>query len=204
VKSAAASSSPGYHHAMKSGLLWIAAPLLGACSIGPPAHWAHGGAAVEVPRARWVHDRTIVDVMPDGHVLVDGDHQLTIDRGGRVFDLDNEPIALLEPDGRLMGPDHRALGVVGALHASPPNEAVAWLTVAPNGEVIRYDAEGDRFPDGVWTGCGDSSRTHQVCTLVTHLFALRARAQERGAGGPPLYFGPGVGVGIGVGVGFGH
>jgi len=179
---------------MKRLLFMAACAALSACSASPPANWAKGGAPLEIPRARWVFGSTAVEVIPDGKVIIDGEHEMTIDRGGRVFDADREPIALLEPDGRLIGPDDESLGVVGALTASRPSEQHAWLSVAPSGEVIVYDDEGERHLAGVWVGCNATPRTHQVCTLVSHLLAMRMRAAaERGE--------PSVGVGIGVGVG---
>jgi len=168
-----------------------------ACSATPPANWARGGAPLDLPRARWVLGPNTVDVMPDGQVLLNGEHEWSVDRGGRVFDPDGQPIALLEPDGRVVGPDDKPLGVVGALHASLPGQETAWLSVAPSGQVIRYDEEdGDRLGFGVWAGCNVSPRAHQTCTLVSHLLALRLREREREGGGPGISVGIGVGIGI--------
>jgi hypothetical protein len=178
----------------RSALLLLSSLALSACAPTPPAHWAQGGALVELPRARWVQGDTTIDIMPDGKVLFDGEHELSVDRGGRVFDPDGEPIALLEPDGRLLGPNDTALGVVGALNASLPGEDQAWITVAEAGEVIAYGDDGERLPLGQWVGCAKSLRAHQVCTLVTHLVGLRLRAMAARAGDP-------VGVSVGVGVG---
>ena len=180
---------------MKYGLLLAALASAAACSASPPAHWAQGGAQLEIPKARWVIGTATVDVYPDGKVLVNGEQNLTVDRAGRVYDEENQPVALLEPDGRLIGPDDEALGVVGAMHASRPGEQNAWISVAPSGEVVSYDDEGERHLAGVWIGCNATPRTHQVCTLITHLLAMRIKAAtERESGGPS------VGIGIGVGV----
>ncbi len=169
-----------------------AALLVSACAATPPAHWAQGGTALDLPHARWTRGDAIIDVMPDGKVYVDGEHELSIDRGGRVFDPSAEPIALLEPDGRLVGNDDTPLGLVGAMHASLPGQANAWLTVLEHGEVVRYDDEGERHGFGIWAGCDGSARTHQTCTLVSHLLGLRVLAREsRGR----------VSIGVGVGVG---
>lgn len=167
--------------------------LLAACSATPPANWARGGAPLDIPRARWVWGSTTIDVSPDGKVFLNGEPELNVDRGGRVFDLDGQPVALLEPDGRVIGPDEKPLGIVGALHASLPDEATAWLSVTGSGEVIRYDDEGERSSFGVWLGCNSSPRAHQTCTLLTHLLAMRLRENERSSSG--------VSVGIGVGIG---
>lgn len=176
--------------------LALAVPLvlLAACSATPPANWARGGAALDIPRARWVRGDITVDIGPDGKIFINGDHELTVDRGGRVFDVDAQPVALLEPDGHVVGPDDTPLGTVGALHASMPGEANAWLTVTGSGEVIRYDDEGERSTFGVWMGCNATMRAHQTCTLITHLVGMRIRDYERQNQG-------GVSIGIGVGVG---
>jgi hypothetical protein len=141
----------------------------------------------------------VVDVMPDGRVIGNGDHLFTIDGAGRVFDRENEPIALLEGDGRLVGPDNANLGRVGWRNASPPGIEVAWLTVDDAGNVIRFDPEGTPHHGGSWAGCGPALRT---CTLATHVLAL---SQMRG--GPRSNVSVGVGVGVGsasgVGAGFG-
>src|SRR5262252_1086589 len=123
-----------------------------ACSSTPPAHWAQGGQIVDIPHARWVRGDAVVDIQRDGTILVDNEHQLTIDRAGRVFDVDHQPVALLEPDGRVIGPDEAPLGQIGSLHASKPGEQQAWLTVTPAGEVIRYTSDGDRISMGAWVG----------------------------------------------------
>jgi hypothetical protein len=178
---------------MKRVALTLPLVFLAACSATPPAGWARGGAMLDIPRARWVFGSITVDVAPDGKVFLNGEHELNVDRGGRVFDTEGQPVALLEPDGRVVGPDEKPLGNVGALHASLPDEATAWLTVTDSGEVIRYNDEGERSSFGVWLGCNTSMRAHQTCTLVTHLLGMRLRDSDRPQ--------PGFSVGIGVGVG---
>lgn len=163
-----------------------------ACAVTPPARWVEGGAAIELPRARWVYAGGVVDVMPDGRVLIDSEEVFALDRAGRVSDVEGEPLALLEPDGRVVAPSDRELGSVGSLHASRPGEPNAWLTVEPSGRVVGYGPEGERMNLGAWVGCGTSARAHQTCTLVTHLLVLRARGVDPEGG---------VGFGIGVGVG---
>jgi hypothetical protein len=134
----------------------------------------------------------VIDVMPDGRVLGTGDHLFTMDVAGRIFDLDNEPIALLEEDGRLVGLDDSPLGRVGLRNASPPGSDVAWLTIEDSGNVVLFDPEGIPHPSGVWTGCGPALRT---CTLTTHVFTLQ-QASRRGS---RVHFGFGVGVGTRTG-----
>jgi hypothetical protein len=151
-----------------------------------------------IPRARWSLGEVVIDVMPDGRVLGNGEHLFSIDGAGRVFDVDNDAIALLEMDGRLVGKDEHNLGYVGLRNASAPGAQVAWLTIEETGNVVRFDPEGNPFPGGVWSGCGPALRT---CTLTTHLFAL-LEARARG-GGSRVRLGVGVGMGMGSGVGAG-
>lgn len=174
----------------------LASALMG-CQAHPPAHWVQGGSRLDIPRARWSTGDSVLDVMPDGKVLGDGVHLFTIDVAGRVFDVDNDPIALLEMDGRLVGKDDANLGKVGLRNASPPGVDFAWLTLEDTGAVIRFDPEGGPHPDGSWSGCGPALR---MCTLVTHLIAL---SQTRGRGGSRVRVGLGFGMGTGVGTGFG-
>jgi len=163
-----------------------------ACS-KPPANWAKGGATLDMPRARWTMGDFTVDITPDGRVLVNGYHELNLDQAGRVFDYDNEPIALLEPDGSVIGRDDEPLGVVGTDHAALPDSETAWLSILPSGEVIRYDEDGDRFAFGVWgRSCNVSPRAKQMCMLVTHLVGHDIISRPRSSG---------VSVGVGVGVG---
>jgi hypothetical protein len=179
---------------MRCFALAVSLVLLAACSATPPANWMRGGATLDIPRARWVFGERRVDIAPDGKILIDGEHELSVDRGGRVFDADGAPVALVEQDGRVTGPDDKPLGMVGALHASLPDEDQAWLSVAPSGEVIRYGEEGERMSFGVWLGCNVSPRAHQTCTLISHLIGLRIREYERQ--NPSFSVGIGVGVGI--------
>lgn len=168
---------------------------LTACTATPPVRWAEGGARLDPVRARWVRPDMQVDLMPDGQVLIDGEEAFVVDGAGRVFDPEHEPIALLEPDGRLVGAGDRALGTVGSMHAARPRERTAWLTVARSGQVIGYGPEGERMGLGRWVGCRASARAHQACTLVTHLLMLRAHEASREAG---VSFGIGIGVSVPV------
>jgi len=159
----------------------------------PPAHWQQGGAMLTtIPRAQWVRFDTRIDLEPDGAVLVNGEHRLTIDQAGRVFDTENRPIALLEPDGCVVGPDDQDLGTVGAVTASLPGERVAWLGILPDGQVQGYGGHDIRQGLGTWLGCGESPQAQQVCVLVTHLVAMKLRGQ----GPSPVWeFGFGARVG---------
>jgi hypothetical protein len=135
--------------------------------------------------------------MPDGRVFGNGEHLFTIDGAGRVFDVENDPIALLEMDGQLVGKDDANLGRVGLRNASPPDVGFAWLTIDDAGRVVRFDPEGGPHSDGAWVGCGRALRT---CTLATHVIAL---AQARARSASHVQVGVGVGVGTGAGAGFG-
>jgi hypothetical protein len=129
-----------------------------------------------------------VDILPDGRVIVDGDFWLSLDRAGRLFEADGDPIALLEPDGYLVGRDDRNLGRVGLRNASLPGRSTAWLSMNERGEVTRFDEDGAPHPLGIWVGCGAEVRT---CTLVTHLVAVLMESRR-----PQVTFGVGVGVGF--------
>lgn len=159
------------------------------CQAHPPAHWVQGGTRLDLPRARWSRGDVVIDLMPDGRVFGNGEHLFTIDAGGRVFDLENEPIALLEGDGQVVGNNDASLGRVGLRNASPPGVEAAWLTIEETGAVVRFDPEGGPLHDGFWAGCGAALRT---CTLATHVLAL---GQMRG--GPHSNVSVGVGVGVG-------
>jgi len=180
---------------------------LTGCAAKPPANWVKGGAPLDLVPSRWVRGDVTIEITPDGRVVANSEHLLSVDRGGRVVDGEAKPVALLEPDGRVIGPDDTSLGFVGAWSASLPNESIAWLAVMNTGEVIKYSDQGERTTMGVWVGgCGYSLRAHQLCTLVTHLLALRYRDQRRiypysynpwmtpgpGFGYPGLY--PGIGL----------
>lgn len=173
----------------------VSASLLSACGATPPAHWAQGGAIVQIPHARWVRGDMTIELLPSGKVVINGEHELSIDRGGRVFDTDAQPVALLEPDGRLVGPDDVPLGFVGSETAALPGERSAWLALLPSGELVRFDGEGARASLGAWLGgCNATPRARQACVLVSHLVAMRLRDK-------PANGGVSVGIGIGVGVG---
>lgn len=174
-----------------AGMLALA---LCSCAAHPPAHWAAGGAHVDIARARWDRDGRLVEIMPEGRVMVDGEHWFTLDRAGRVFAPDNDPVALLETDGRLVGKDNALLGVIGLHNSSLPGRSQAWLTVLEQGHVFFYDEEGERHGGGAWLGCGPAVRT---CTLVTHMVAL-AEAGRGGRVGVGAGFGSSVGIGFGV------
>jgi len=176
---------------------------LGACAPGAPAHWARGGAVLDVPRARWVVGTSVVDVFPDGRVTLNESKEMTVDRGGRVYDTNNDPIALLEPGGYVVGPGDKPLGNVGVLHAAKADETNAWLSVMPSGEVVEYESDGDRSSLGVWIGCNGSYTSHQTCTLVSHLLAPKILAAARNA---RMLMPNGLGYGPGYypGAGFGY
>jgi hypothetical protein len=166
--------------------------VLAACQTRPPANWAQGGSPLDIPRARWTRENRVIDIMPDGKVLADGEHLFTLDRAGRVYEPDNDPIAVLQPDGQLVGTGDTSLGKIGLRNASLPGKAVAWLSLGDQGDVQRFDPEGDPHPDGAWAGCGASVR---ACTLTTHIITLVESRRPRGYG-----YGPSVGIGIGFGM----
>jgi hypothetical protein len=155
-------------------LLGIGSLCLVACAGKPPANWVKGGAPIDVLPSRWVGSNSTVEVTPDGRVMLNTEHMMTVDRAGRVVDPDTKPLALLLPDGRVIGPDDAPLGFVGAWSASLPDQQMAWIAVMNTGEVVRFKDQGERQTLGVWVGgCNYSMRAHQMCTLVTHLLAMK-------------------------------
>jgi hypothetical protein len=173
---------------------WAAVLTLGmtACQSRPPASWAQGGSPIDIPRARWTRGGRLIDIMPDGKVLSDGEHLFTLDRAGRIYEPDNDPIAVLQADGALVGTGDTSLGKIGLRNASLPGKEVAWLSLGDQGDVQRFDSEGEAHPDGMWQGCGAAVRT---CTLATHIITLVESRRPRGVG-----YGPSVGIGIGFGM----
>ena len=154
-----------------------------------PAVWQRGGA-------------DSVEIQADGRVLEGGSPRFVIDRVGRVTNEDYDAYAVLLPDGHVVGEDDRALGYVGLSNATPPSGNQAWLSLQPDGSVVFYKQNGERFPLGKWTGCDGPNR--RTCTLVTQIFIERNLRVEPtyhpyGAYGP---YGPRFGVGVGVGVGY--
>jgi hypothetical protein len=165
-----------------------------ACQAHPPPNWVQGGSPLDIPRARWTRGKQVIDIMPDGKVLTDGEHTFTIDRGGRIYDTDNDAIAVLQVDGRLLGKDEIVLGKVGVHNASPPGREIAWLSVGDQGDVVHFDPDGNQQSDGAWAGCGAAVR---ACTLTTHMQTL---VESRRARGGPGFAGPTIGIGVGFGM----
>ena len=167
--------------------------MMTACQAHPPANWVQGGSPLEIPRARWTRGERLIDIMPDGKVLFDGVHMFTIDRGGRVYETDNDPIAVLQVDGNVLGKDDQSLGKVGVRNASLPGHDVAWLSIGEQGEVTHFDANGNPVSEGTWTGCGAAIR---ACTLTTHLQGLG----EMRRGSTSGVYGPTMGISVGLGL----
>ena len=159
---------------------------------------------MDLPVAQWVYDGDPVDIRPFGadyaQVTVDGDVALHLDRVGRVYDKYKRPIALLEPDGRLVGIDNELYGVVGAVNAAQPGKAHAWLSYAPNGAIIKHDEQAGPVAVGGWVGCGATPFTQQACLLVSYVLYFQDEGERTGERVPA---GPSVGIGVGVGVGVG-
>jgi hypothetical protein len=165
---------------------------LTACAATPPPRWEAGGARLMVARAYWERgDFDRIEIRDDGGVY-EGEYLVfTIDRVGRVVDEEYEPVGLMYEDGLLLGSDEAQLGRVGMYNASAPGKDYAWLSVAPDGSVTFFDEDGEQQFGGKWYGCtGPMTRT---CTLVTHVFMLRAYLARRQSG-PSLGFGVGVGL----------
>ncbi len=145
-----------------------------------------------VARAYWERgDYDRIEIRADGGVYEGDDRVFTIDRVGRVVDEDYEPFALMAEDGRVLGPEEREYGRVGLHNASPPGRQNAWLSIQPDGRVTYYELDGEQHFGGKWYGCGGPML--RTCTLVTHVFLLRAERARRGSG-------PSIGLGIGIGL----
>lgn len=191
--------------------LRLAAPItlaltLAACADSkPPARWAEGGAPLQLVSAQWTFKGETVDIRSRGdfaEVLVDDDVELVIDRVGRVYDRDQNPIAVLETDGRLVGPKDRLLGVVGSSYAAKPGRASAWLAFTPTGDILKYSIDGTAEAAGRWVGCQVSPYAQHACLLVSYALYWEDEGDEDIDTVGPMTpgYGPG-GVGIGVGVG---
>ena len=170
----------------------------------PPADWARGGGRLDLPQAMSSYDGDSVQIRSRGawaEVLVDGDVELILDRVGRVYTRRRHPFALLEPDGRLLGREDQPLGFVGSANAALPGRASAWISLNPNGQVVKYDRSGGQVV-GAWTGgCFASPWAAQACVLVTYLLHLKdATAGDFAADTPMMTPGLSVGVGVGVGI----
>jgi hypothetical protein len=187
---------------MKRAVLVLAAALAGCAATTPPAGWLQGGAPLLLPRATWSSVNATVEVEPDGRVFVNGVPAFGIDRAGRVFDTDGQAVALLRPDGRLLGSGDTDLGTVGATSAATAGARYATLAIAPSGQVIRYADDGDMVALGSWAGCGMYAPSLQACMLVTYLVATRYQPYrpfnryQTTPYGTPLT--PGFGLGIPV------
>lgn len=194
--------------AMRAPLLSI--PLLFACicavfgcvgSATPPPGWQQGGAPLFVPRATWTFRYNAVELLPDGRVIVNERHVFSIDRAGRVYDPDGRPIALLRPDGRLVGPGEDDLGAVAPTAAALPGEGYASLAIAPDGRVIKQD-DSDPTSLGSWAGCGFYAMSLQACMLVTLLVSTKFQPYRPINRYPTTPYGtpvmPGYGVGLGL------
>ena len=179
----------------------------------PPAGWQSGGVALVLPRATWNAGWTSVEMLHDGRVIVNGVTWYTIDAAGRVVDGDGEPVAMLRPDGRLLGADDEDLGFVGPTSAAAPGAPHATAAIAPSGQVLRYDEDGNAAGVGAWSGCGPYAPSLHACMLVTHLVSARFPVQGPINRSPMTPYGPfapsvpalspGTGTGLGIGIGFG-
>ncbi len=192
---------------MKFGwLMLLGATLLGCAGRGrPPLGWQLGGAPLTVPRATWNAGWTSVELLTDGRVIVNGIDWFVVDGAGRIVDEDGQPVAMLQRDGRLLGGDDEDLGFVGVAAASAPGSKHATMAIAPNGDVLRYDDDGEVGTAGAWSGCGHYAQTLQVCMLVTHLVSARfpAAPLHRTPITPYGPFAPNPLPGNGISIGFG-
>ena|GEM_PF-867294 len=193
----------------RGALIAVTLATFAGCAPSEPPSWPQGGAHIVIAPASW--DRQgddKVELKANGEIVEDGDLVFLIDRVGRVVDADYEPYAILLPDGQLRGTRNELLGRIGVSNAAPPWGPNAWLSVLPDGIVVRYDEnDGAREPLGQFHGCsGPALRT---CTLVTHLMQLRKTRRatpyrpyspyspyDPFYGPMPMRFGLGIGIGL--------
>jgi len=173
-------------------MLSLALGLFG-CASTPPAGWAEGGRATALVPLRWVNGAYVIDVDAEGNIYENGELRFSVDPHGRVYDAENAPVALLDEQGYVHGPDARPMGWVGGYETILPGGEHNWLVLHQGGYLIRYDEEEAGTPMGVWLGCTDPARM-QTCMLVSHVVAMELRARARGAS-------PRVGIGLGLGFG---
>lgn len=158
-----------------------------SCSHPPPPHWAEGGTPLRIAIAHWDRaDDEPVEMDAQGRVFEGAVLRFVVDRVGRITDDEGEPIAIVFPNGQIVGTSNQYLGRVGVANAAPPHGDWAWLAIMPDGTVTRFVNDGDRQLDGRWRGCDRGNL--RTCTLVSHLFLLRYYRNPRAT----------VGVGIGV------
>jgi hypothetical protein len=198
--------APRYNGRVKRALFLLAAVSLGCAAATPPAGWQQGGAPLLLPRATWTHPWATVELVQDGRVMVNGRVAFQIDAAGRVLDLDAQPVALLRPDGRLVGSGEVDMGAVGPTSAALPGARYASLAIAPNGQVIKYDDDGDMTAGGSWAGCGFYAPSLQACMLVTLLVATKYQPYRPINRYPMTPYGTPYGTsvmpGYGLGLGF--
>lgn len=181
--------------------LAIVALVLSPTAIGcagprPPAHWVSGGGRLDLVNARWVYNGEPVEIRSRGdsaEITVDNDVEIVLDRVGRVYDRYQIPVAVLEPDGRLVGKGEELLGVIGSSYAALPGRANAWLAISPQGMVVKYEPDGSQKAVGQWFGCGVTPFSQQACLLVSYLLFFEDE------GSAAIEATPAMGVGVGVG-----
>jgi hypothetical protein len=91
--------------------------------------------------------------------------------------------------------DNELLGMVGAAHAAMPGKAHAWLSILPQGNVIKHEPGGDVSVGG-WLGCSTSAFAQQACLLVSYVLYFEDEGERTGERVPAVTMGIGVGVGV--------
>ncbi|MBK8255780.1 MAG: hypothetical protein IPK82_24320 [Polyangiaceae bacterium] len=159
--------------------------LVGCSSTLPPPGWQKGGAVLWVPTAAWRVSWLNVDLAQDGSVYMNGTLSFQIDAVGRVIDANGDPVALLQPDGKLIGTMGEDMGSVGPTTAAESGSAYATLAILPSGEVVHFEGGPQTTSRGGWTGCGVYAPSLQACMLVTHLISTRFPPRAPNTGVPP-------------------
>lgn len=161
----------------------LVAGLAGCAGDKPPARWAEGGAPLHLVAAQWQFKGDPVDVRSRGdyaEVLVDGNVEWVIDRVGRLYDQNQRPVAVLDAEGRLVMAKDQLMGVVGSQFATKPGRGSAWLSLTPEGDVVKYGVDGRQELSGRWVGCNVSVYARQACLLVSYVILYDDEGDDTG------------------------
>jgi len=165
----------------RRGALFLVVACVCACASNPPPRWQEGGAHLEVRNASWKRRESTVELKPNGEVVEDEELVFRVDGSGRVSDAKGEPVAVLMPDGQLVGVDDSQLGWVGGGSSFVGKDRAPGVYMFPTGEVLAADEDGEWAVDGQWADC--YGHLFWTCTLVSHVIAVRDRAKGGGGGG---------------------
>jgi hypothetical protein len=169
-------------------LTLVTCAIVGCAGDKPPARWAEGGAPLHLVAAQWQFKGDPVDVRSRGdyaEILIDGDVEWVVDRVGRLYDKNQRPVAVLDADGRLVMAKDQLMGVVGSQYATKPGRGSAWLSLTPEGDVVKYGLDGRQELAGRWVGCNVSVYARQACLLASYVILYDDEGDDTSSG-PPM------------------